>query len=448
MNNKVFSFARSIFKDAFSGGHKHEMINVEAENDKNKKKVKELKSRLTESQIEMQRTHAEFSLFQNEWRQVDRDKAGTSGSFIKGHPLVSIIIVSRDGLANLKVLMKSFVDKTFYSNFEIIFVDNGSTDGSVAYMKEFGDRFAIRIIENGENKSFSEANNIGVAQAKGDYYLFLNNDIELTDGWLDELIHACQKHDRAGAVGARLFYPDIPRNLKKAKRSFAIQHAGVIFKEVVREDQYFIQPYNRRNCEPDRDHLAADEHLAAVTAATLLVEADKFHQVGGFDQQYIYGYEDVDLCLKLDEAGFRNIYCPHCILFHYEFGTQQQDNKEEVYQRRLRNFKIFRARWQDYLAARLAEDKKKGRHVYTDQPFLVTLLSGTAPSRQEREVLEKKMDPVWKAEFRTYEEYESLAADDMETDLLIDPAGIYKDVPHRKTGRQVFSSLAQAVLPS
>ena len=145
---------------------------------------------------------------------------------------------------------------------------------------------------------------------------------------------------------------------------------GQSSKELVREDQYFIQPYNRRNCEPDRDHLAADEHLAAVTAAALLVEADKYHQVGGFDQQYIYGYEDVDLCLKLDEAGFRNIYCPHCILFHYEFGTQQEDNKEEVYQRRLRNFKIFRARWQDYLSARLAEDKKKGSHVYTDQPLL------------------------------------------------------------------------------
>lgn len=455
MERNAFPVMKNIFSRLFSNNRKPEIPQNNKELKQNKKKIKDLETKLTAAKIEMQKACADFSLYANERRRYDRSQSGTAGSFIKGNPLVSIIIINRNGLEHFRVLMKSLVERTFYRNFEIICVDNGSSDESIAFLEGYREYFPIRIILNGENKSFSEANNIGVREAKGDYYLFLNNDIEVTDGWLDELLHACQQEENAGAVGARLLYPAIPGNLKKARRSYAIQHAGVIFKEVVREDQYFIQPYNRRNCEPDREHFGSSERLAAVTAAVLLVEAGKYKQIGGFDEQYIYGYEDVDLCLKLDEAGYRNIYCPHSILFHYEFGTQKEDDKEEVYQRRLRNFQIFRDRWQEYLSRKVLEDKLQGTHVYTDQHMLVTVLSEEPVSGEEavderpadpaltaclRRLFRLDNDPDYVLVRRTYQEYEMLADDDMETDLLIDPAGKYKDLPHRKESRQVIPS--------
>ena len=475
MELNPFPIMKSIVSRLFSTNRKLEIHQNKKELKQNKKKIKNLETKLTAAKIDLQKACADFSLYANERRRFDRGQSGTAASFIQGHPLVSIIIINRNGLDHFRVLLKSLVERTFYRNFEIICVDNGSTDESIAFLEGYRKYFPIKIILNGENKSFSEANNIGVREAEGDYYLFLNNDIEVTDGWLDELLHACQQEENAGAVGARLLYPEIPGNLKKAGRSYAIQHAGVIFKEVVREDQYFIQPYNRRNCEPDRDHFGGNERLAAVTAAVLLVEAGKYKQIGGFDEQYIYGYEDVDLCLKLDEAGYRNIYCPHSILFHYEFGTQKEDDKEEVYQRRLRNFQIFRKRWQDYLSKKVLEDKLQGTHIYTDQHLLVTLLSQEPVSGTEaadesptdsdltaclRRVFKRNAgpeeertascmetegaDPYAVPDYvltrRTYQEYEALADGDMETDLLIDPAGKYKDLPHRKESRQVISS--------
>lgn len=451
MDLSTFPILKKGISRFFSINRKMEIHQIKKELESEKKKSKNLGLKLTETRIEMQKACADFSLYVNARRRMDRGAAGTAGSFVKGNPLVSIIIINRNGLGHFRVLMKSLVERTFYSNIEIICVDNGSTDESIAYLEGFRDHFPIKVIRNGENKSFSEANNIGAREAEGDYYLFLNNDIEVTDGWLDELLFACQQEENAGAVGARLLYPKIPGDLKKSKRSYAIQHAGVIFKEVVREDQYFIQPFNRRNCEPDRDHFGGNERLAAVTAAVLLVEAEKYRQIGGFDEQYVYGYEDVDLCLKLDEAGYRNIYCPHSILFHYEFGTQKEDDKEEVYQRRLRNFRIFRDRWQDYLAGKMLEDKLQGTHIYTDQSLLVTILS-KKPVCEGEAADEKAVDPALAAYldslyrnyvlvYKTYQEYETQAADDMETDLLIDPAGKYRDFPHRKSSRQVISSI-------
>ena len=450
MDLNTFPLLKNAFSKLLSTNRKMEIREFKKELKAEKKKNKSLETKLTETRIEMQKACADFSLYVNERRRLDRGAAGTADTFVKGNPLVSIIIINRNGLDHFRVLMKSLVERTFYSNFEIICVDNGSTDESIAYLEGFRDHFPIKIILNGENKSFSEANNIGVREAEGDYYLFLNNDIEVTDGWLDELLFACQQEENAGAVGARLLYPEIPGNLKKAKRSYAIQHAGVIFKEVVREDQYFIQPFNRRNAEPDREHFGGNERLAAVTAAVLLVEAGKYKQIGGFDEKYVYGYEDVDLCLKLDEAGFRNIYCPHSILFHDEFGTQKEDDKEEVYQRRLRNFRIFRERWQDYLSKKVFEDKLQGTHIFTDQSLLVTVLS-EKPVCEDEAADGKPADPALTAyldglfkhyvlAYKTYQEYETLAADDMQTDLLVDPAGKYKDLPHRKSSRQVISS--------
>lgn len=289
-------------------------------------------------------------------------------------PLVSIVMLNRDGKKNLEILMNSFKNRKFYNNFEIICVDNASTDDSLDYLEKWKDMFDITIIRNSENMSFSAANNLGVKSAKGEYLLFLNNDTEVTDGWLDELLIAMHKSDNPGAIGAKLIYPEIPEGTINAGKSYTIQHNGIAFKDSIREGNYFVQPYNMGNGEPDVGTQTEPIERACVTAAVLLVSRTAFDEVGGFDEKYIYGYEDVDLCLKLNKAGYKNYYCPTCLVYHYEFGTQNKDVAKEVRIRRLHNMNVFKGKWQSYLSRKILEDKINGENLFTESNLVVGLV--------------------------------------------------------------------------
>lgn len=289
-------------------------------------------------------------------------------------PLVSIIMLNRNGKHNLEILMNSFHDKQFYDNFEIICVDNASTDDSMEYLESWASEFSIKIIRNQINMSFSAANNLGVKNASGEYLLFLNNDTEVTDGWLDELLIAMKKADNPGAVGAKLIYPQIPEGTVNEGKSFSIQHNGIAFRDSIREKAYFIQPYNMGNGEADCNHGTDLIERACVTAAVLMMTRTAFDEIEGFDERYIYGYEDVDICLKLVKAGYKNYYCPTCLVYHYEFGTQLKDVAKAVRIRRLHNMDVFKGKWQSYLSEKLLEDKLLNRHMFTEEKLVIGLV--------------------------------------------------------------------------
>lgn len=292
----------------------------------------------------------------------------------KKHPLVSIIMLNRNGKHNLEVLMNSFKKHKFYDNFEIICVDNASTDDSVEYLESWGNDFNIHIIRNSENMSFSAANNIGVSASKGEYLLFLNNDTEVTDGWLDELLIAMYTSENPGAIGAKLIYPQIPKGAINEGKSYAIQHNGIAFRDSWREKAYFIQPYNMGNGKAPSDISTELAERVCVTAAVLLMSRAAFDEIGGYDEKYIYGYEDVDICLKLVKAGYKNYYCPNSLVYHYEFGTQTKDVPKEVRLRRLHNMDVFKGKWQSYLSRRILEDKLNNNHLYTEQNLVIGLV--------------------------------------------------------------------------
>lgn len=289
-------------------------------------------------------------------------------------PLVSIIMLNRNGKQNLEILMKSFRERKFYDNFEIICVDNASTDDSLAYLESWSNEFSIKIIRNQENMSFSAANNLGVQSAEGEYLLFLNNDTEVTDGWLDELLIAMHTAGNPGAIGAKLIYPKIPNGTINAGKSYRIQHNGIAFRDDFREKAYFVQPYNMGNGQPDVNQGTELIERVCVTAAVLLVSRTAFDEIGGFDEKYIYGYEDVDLCLKLSKAGYKNYYCPNCLVYHYEFGTQNKDVARAVRLRRLHNMAVYKGKWQSYLSRKVLEDKLNARHLYTEENLVVGLV--------------------------------------------------------------------------
>lgn len=222
--------------------------------------------------------------------------------------------------------------------------------------------------------SFSSANNLGVKHAEGDFLLFLNNDTEVTDGWLDELLIASYTLDNVGAVGAKLIYPKIPAGATNEKKSYRIQHAGIAFKYNLQQDNSFIQPYNMENGYIDDNHDMTLIERSAVTGAVLLMSRKIFDEIDGFDEKYNYGYEDVDICLKLKKAGYKNYYCPSCLVYHYEFGSQDQDIKEEVKIRRLHNREVFKGKWQRYLTQQLLYDKLNNHHIYTSDHLTIGLV--------------------------------------------------------------------------
>ena len=266
----------------------------------------------------------------------------------KRTPLVSIIILTRNGEEYIKTLFKYLKQNTLYPNMEIIVVDNASIDNTVKFLENNSYDFNIKIIKNKENKSFSVANNEAVKIANGELLLFLNNDIAPTKGWLCELVKEYLDNPNLGSAGSKLIYP----NKKGFSNSCKIQHVGIAF----RYEGDFYRPYNLGNGE-DINKFNSKEKRAALTAACLLVEKKKFLEVEGFDENYIYGYEDVDLGLKLLKAGYENIYVPGSILYHYEFGTQSKDVNEKVKKRRLNNIKHFQKKWHIFIKKRYWKEK-------------------------------------------------------------------------------------------
>ncbi len=297
----------------------------------------------------------------------------------KEQPLVSIIILNRNGLDKLKDLMESFQKRDFYSNFEIIFIDNASTDASVEYMEKWKDTYNIQIICNAENRSFSAANNQGAQIAKGDYLLFLNNDIAVTDGWLDELLICMSEMESPGVVGARLIYPRVLGNNQVKEQAYAVQHRGIAFKDTMRQKQHFIRPYNIGGGEMVKASDTKTIERIALMAAAFMVKKTVFEEVDGFSEEYNYGFEDVDLCLKVYRKGYKNYYCPDSILYHYEFGTRDKGESPEAKQRGNHNVAVFQGKWQKYLAKQMLLDKLEGKQLFTESPLQIAIVN-----RQEK----------------------------------------------------------------
>jgi len=195
------------------------------------------------------------------------------------------------------------------NNFEVIVVDNASSDGTKEYL-QFAEIIYpnLRVISNTKNIGFAKANNQAVKEAGGDYVLFLNNDTEVQNGWLDKLILIIENDNSVGAVGCKLLYPD-----------GNIQHAGVVIMEdkaspeapLIAYHVYYKDPANL----PEANQLRTYQSL---TAACLLVRKSAFGSVDGFDEEYWNGYEDVDLCFKLGQDGWKLVYQPTSVVFHYE----------------------------------------------------------------------------------------------------------------------------------
>ena len=259
---------------------------------------------------------------------------------VLGSPRISIVIANKDHAEDLKRCVDSIMERSTYSNYEIIIVENNSTTEEIQKLyKEYQDKYSfIKVVKFEGAFNYSAVNNLGVKHAEGEYILLLNNDTEvITPGWMEEMLMYAQRKD-VGAVGAKLLYGDR-----------TIQHAGVILKLGAHRTAghgHYKQPDSKLGY---MGRLCYAQNVSAVTGACLLVKKAVFEQVGGLEESFEISLNDVDFCLKLREAGYLNVWTPFAELYHHESISRGLDDKGEKAARYNRESEQFRTKWKEVL---------------------------------------------------------------------------------------------------
>lgn len=236
-------------------------------------------------------------------------------------PGVSIITA----LYNCVELTQRYVDslvKTLQGvDWELILVDDASSDGTQDYLKSLEGNPRITCIRNTENKGFSASNNIGASIAKADTIAFLNNDLELTTGWFEAMQKTLEMTEAPGVVG----------NIQINPQSELIDHAGVFFGL----DGMPRQARKNRRRYPTCDYTEWN----AVTAACMLIKTSVFKEIGGFDESYRNGFEDIDLCVKLKQKGYRHYVANKSRIYHMVSASPGRHKNND------KNSDLFSERW-------------------------------------------------------------------------------------------------------
>ena len=256
---------------------------------------------------------------------------------VQGKPLVSVIIPNKDEKETLQTCLEMLEKNTGYQNFEIIIVENNSTTDEIfRYYKELSGNRKIHLLRWGKEFNYSAINNFAVAHAKGEYLLFLNNDVKsINPDWLEEMLGVCQRPE-VGGVGAKLIYPDN-----------TIQHAGCVIGMGGIAGHMFVDMPADRTGYLHKASLLQD--MSAVTAACLLMKKEVFEQAGGFTEELAVAFNDVDLCLKVRKNGYLIVYDPYAKLYHMESKTRGAEDSKEKVRRFQTEIEYMRCHWIDIL---------------------------------------------------------------------------------------------------
>ena len=255
---------------------------------------------------------------------------------LQNPPLVSIIIPTRDRVDLLKMCIDSILERSTYPNYEIVVVDNGSAEeATFGYLQSLPAKH-VRVLRDDGEFNFSRINNEGARFSRGELLCLMNNDIEiLTPDWLEEMVSFALRPD-VGCVGARLWYPD-----------GRLQHGGVIIGlgGVAGHSHKYIP-----RGHPGYFYRAVlHQSLSAVTAACLLIRREVFDKVSGLDESLAVAFNDVDFCLRVREAGFRNVWTPYAEMNHHESASRGYEDNPEKQARFARECSVIQSRWGELL---------------------------------------------------------------------------------------------------
>ena len=257
---------------------------------------------------------------------------------IDGNPLISVIIPNKDHTDDLDICLKSLYEKSSYKNFEVIIVENNSTEKETfEYYEAIAQKHGnIKIVKWEGNFNYSAINNFGVNYAKGEFILLLNNDVEIINGsCLEEMLMFAQRKD-IGAVGAKLYYSDD-----------TVQHAGVILG--LGGTAGHAHKHFGRSHPGYMARASIAQNLSACTAACLMMRRDVFDEVGGLDENFEVAFNDVDLCMKIRKKGYLVVFTPYAELYHYESKSRGNDSTPEKLERFRGEIDRFKEKWQNQL---------------------------------------------------------------------------------------------------
>ena len=252
---------------------------------------------------------------------------------------VSIIIPTKDYADVLKVCLDSIYNKSTYSNFEIIVVNNNSSESKTFELfKEYKEKYTnFKVMDNNIKFNYSKLNNDAVNVASGEYLILLNNDIEIiTPNWIELMLGYCQQ-SHIGAVGAKLLYPDN-----------TVQHCGVTLG--IGGVAGHLQKYAERNDFGYYNRLVVPYNYAAVTAACLMVSKDNFIEVCGLDEKLEVAFNDVDFNIKLLQSGYYNVILPQVEAYHHESKSRGHEDTPEKVARFQKETKYMKDKWPQYLS--------------------------------------------------------------------------------------------------
>ncbi len=269
-------------------------------------------------------------------------------------PLVSILIPNKDEPETLRRCIES-IQKTNYVNYEVIVIENNSSkEETFQYYEELcqtpyqkgtmclscegrlpgGQRIKVVTWEGSFN--YSAINNFGASYGEGEYFVLLNNDIEIITGdWLEQLLGNCLRPE-VGIVGTRLYYPD-----------HTYQHAGIVVGiDGIAANMF---PGMKKEREGYLHKAALQLNYSAVTAAFLMIKRTAFEKAGGFEEGLAVAFNDVDLCLRVREKGYLVVYDPFVEAYHYESKSRGKEDTKEKVRRFEGEIEFFRSRWIDLL---------------------------------------------------------------------------------------------------
>ena len=247
-------------------------------------------------------------------------------------PKVSVIIPNRESAGMLRKCLTAIREHTDYENYEVLVVENNSSSAEILrYYKEIQNKDHVRVIRWKHPFNFSAVNNFGASKADGEFLVFMNNDVEVREGWLTELLGVCLR-PYVGAAGAKLYFPDG----KVQSAGVAVGIGGVAGSLFAGMNGSFSGYLHRASTM---------QELSAVTAALMMVRREAFEKAGGFTEELAVAFNDVDLCLKIRQAGYSVVYDPWAEAVHHESLSRGDEYTKEKAERWRKEASYMKETW-------------------------------------------------------------------------------------------------------
>ena len=261
---------------------------------------------------------------------------------IEGMPLVSILIPNYEHLEDLVSCIESIRDISRWPNWEIVIVENNSSDPKTfeGYKELLKDE-RIHLIRYEGSFNYAAIMNLGVQYCRGEYILQLNNDTKIISSeWIEEMLMLCQRKD-VGAVGSMLYYPDN-----------TVQHAGVVVICQQQENIAAVLHAYKGNARGEKgmlNRMGVVQNYSAVTGACMMIRKKAWQEVGGMDERFAVAYNDIDLCLRLRNAGYVIVWTPYAELYHMESKTRTIDLSQKQIETATREVRLFSEKYDEMI---------------------------------------------------------------------------------------------------